>query len=570
MKNNVEKIAVGYCRVSTDKQREESIDHQQREIQKYADDNGITIIEWYKDHGYSGTNNTRPDFERMIADSKKRKFGMVLVWKFDRFSRDIYYGAVAKNNLRENGVSVFSVIERTDSTPEGEMVQNLFEAMNQYYVKNLARGVLGGMKENAYNGFSNGSCTYGYMLAPKLDEYGNIMKKHCKGGKMKTINTYVLHPENSEAVKLIFKLFLAGVERSTILARLKELGYKNANGKDFIATHIDKILRNERYTGVYIFECNKGKLVRYMPREVIRNEGGLPKIIEKEDFDRVQQILDARKHKPSSHSLVDYLLTGKIVCGECGKTFTGSTHYKNGQPYYYYRCGRAKADCKIVSIRKEAIENFVMAEIEKVVKSEEFIGNILDRFVEFYKEKNSNSEIIKGLENRLQDVERRISNLTKVIADSGKFSDIFEKELNSLAEEKIEILKSLKAESNISATEFVTKDTIRRTYFKVLKLLVTGKTEDKEAIINTLLNQVIVYKDRVEIFINILPCEDASADLLITNEDLETYGLLETSENGEIAREGDFPSEKTIGLPVGTRTRNNAVGGHYFIQLDYG
>ncbi len=556
MKNTADKIAVGYCRVSTDKQREESIDHQQREIQKYADENGIRVIEWYVDHGYSGTTNKRPALERMIKDSKQKKFNQVLVWKLDRFSRNMYEGAIAKHELKENGVTVFSVIERIDNTPEGQMVETLFEAMNQYYVKNLARGVLGGMKENALNGLSNGSCTYGYMLAPKLDENGNIIKKRNKGGKIKTVNTYVIHPENSAAVKLIFKMFLAGADRNKILLRLKELGYKNANGKYFIGTNIDKILRNERYTGVYIFECNKGKLVNYMPREVIRTEGGLPKIIEKEDFDKVQQILDARKHKPNSHSLVDYLLTGKMVCGDCGGTFTGSTHYKNGQPYYYYRCGRQKPDCKIVSIRKEAIENFVMSEIEKVVKSEEFIQNILDRFVEFYNEKNSNNSIIKELETRLEEVERKITNLVKVIADSGKFNDIFQTELDALTNEKIELLSNIKKESNNGFTEFVTKETIRRTYFKVLKLLETGETKDKATIINTLLNRVIVYKDRVEIFVNILPYEDATAELLITNEDLTTYGLLETSENEKIALSSDFPSDNSAGTPDGNRTHN--------------
>ena len=547
MKNTAVNIAVGYCRVSTDKQREESLDHQQREIEKYADENGIKIIAWYKDHGFSGTTNERPEFKKMITDSKKKNFSLVLVWKLDRFSRDMYMGAIAKHELKENGVKVFSVIERVDNTPEGKMIETMFEAMNQYYVGNLARGVLGGMKENVLNGLSNGSCTYGYKVVPKLDEYGNIMKKRCAGGKIKTVNTYAIHPENSAAVKLIFKMFLAGADRNQILARLKELGYKNARGNDFIGTHIDKILRNERYTGVYTFEYNKGKQVNYMPIEVMRNEGGLPQIIDKEDFDKVQQILDARKHKPNCHSLVDYLLTGKVFCGNCGGSFTGSTHYKNGQPYFYYRCGREKPDCKMVSIRKDAIENFVLSEIEKVVHNESYVSKILDSFVEFYKERNDNNEIIKGLETRLHDVERRITNLVSIIADSGKYTDIFQSELDALTNEKIKILDDLKRESSIGFTECVTKETIRRTYFNVLKLLETGTMEDKETIINTLLNRVVVYNDRIEIFINLLPYEDAAAEMLITNEDLATYGLLENEENEKIAHTSDFPSDKTIG-----------------------
>lgn len=559
--------AVGYCRVSTDGQREESLDNQQREIQKYADEKGIRIVEWYKDHGYSGTTNNRPAFKRMIKDSEQKKFSLVLVWKLDRFSRDLCVGAIAKTELRENGVSVFSVIERIDNTPEGKMMETMFEAMSQYYVGNLARNVLGGMKENALNGLSNGSCTYGYKLAPKLDEYGNIVKKRGKGGKEKIIKTYVIHPENSAAVKLMFQMTLEDFDRSAILARLKELGYKNANGKDFIATHIDKILRNERYTGVYTFEFNKGKQVNYIPVEVIRNEGGMPQIIEKEDFEKVQQILNSRKHKPNSHSLVDYLLTSKVVCGECGAAFTGSTHHKNGQPYHYYRCGRAKSDCKVVSVRKEPLEDFVMAEMAKVVYSEEFVVNILDRFVEFYKAKNNNNGIIKGLETNLEDVERKISNLVKIIANAGDYNEIFQSELDALTNEKTRILKTLKRESSINLTEFVTKEEIRRTYFKVLKLLETGNTEDKAAIIKTLLNRIIIYKNRVEVYVNILPLEDSCADLLITDEDLVAYGLLEPNENEKIAHTGDFPTDISFGSPMGNRTPDSAVRGRRLDRL---
>ncbi len=570
MKTNVERIAVGYCRVSTDKQREESIDHQKREIQKYADENNIKIINWYVDHGYSGTTDKRPDFQRMLRDSAKRNFNLVLVWKLDRFSRDIYSGAIAKHILRDNGVELFSVIERIDNTPQGKLIEGMLEQMNQFYVANLAQNVLGGMKENAYHGYSIGSCTYGYRLTPKLDENGNVVNRTCHGGKTKPINVYTLHPKNSEAVKLIFEMFLAGANREMILTRLKTLGYKNAKGKDFQPTHIDKILRNERYTGVYIMVCNQGKQVNYMSREIIRTEGGLPKIIEKEDFDKVQQMLDARKHRPNSNSAVDYLLTGKMFCGECGGAFTGSTHFKKGQPYFYYRCGRNHPDCKMVSIRKEAIEDFVIEEIKKIVRSEEYTLSIIDRFVEFYKKKNDNSEIIKNLRTNLKSVERKIENLTNIIAETGKFSDTFEAQLNSYTDEKAKILADLNRESNIEFTQFVSKDSVRRSYCKVIKLLQSGETEDKHTIIDTVLNRVIVYKDRVETFINILPYEGATAEMSITNDDLSAYGLLEAAENKKTAQIGDFPSDIVVGSPEGNRTPDTAVKGRCLNRLTTG
>ena len=103
-------------------------------------------------------------------------------------------------------------------------------------------------------------------------------------------------------------------------------------------------------------------------------------------------------------------------------------------------------------------------------------------------------------------------------------------------------------------TEFITKDQVRRSYCKVLKLLKNGKVEDQRTIINTLLNRVVVYKDRVETFINILPYEGSIAEMSITNADLEKYGLLETSENENITQECNIPSDICVGRIEWTRT----------------
>lgn len=555
----VDKIAVGYCRVSTDKQREESLDNQQREIQKYANEQGIRIIGWYRDYGHSGTTTNRPELKRMIKDSAQKNFNLVLVWKLDRFSRDLCVSAIAKSELKKNGVSLFSVIERIDNTPEGQMMESMFEMMSSYYVKNLARNVLGGMKENALNGLCNGSCTYGYQVAPKLDENGNAIKK-ISHGKERIVKTYVRHPKNSEAVKLIFELAIKGFTRNVILEQLKIAGYKNAKGKDFIGTNVDSILRNERYTGVYTFEHNKGKLVNYNPIETIRNEGGMPKIIEKETFELVQILLDARKHKPNAMSKVDYLLTGKVVCGECGEHFSGSTHSKNGQLYHYYRCKRGNADCKVVSIRKEPLEEFVIGEIKNVVYNEKFISPLIDRFIEFYKEKNSNNEIVVRLEKAKVEIDKKISNMVDAIATDGSFNELFQSKLDSLTNEKAKILEQLKRESGINLNEFITKEEVRRTYFKVLNLLKSGETENKATIINTLLNRIIVYKDRVEVFINILPHANSSIDLQITNKDLETYGLLEPIKKEKTAQKDGFPSDNSVGVPGENRTHICRLG----------
>ena len=83
--------AVIYARYSSDNQREESIEGQIRECTAYAEKNGITVVKHYIDRALSAKTDNRPDFQQMIKDSEKRLFDIVLVWKLDRFARDLLY-----------------------------------------------------------------------------------------------------------------------------------------------------------------------------------------------------------------------------------------------------------------------------------------------------------------------------------------------------------------------------------------------------------------------------------------------------------------------------------------------
>lgn len=80
--------AVIYARYSSDNQREESIEGQIRDCRAYAEYNGIEIVGEYIDRAFSAKTDDRPDFQRMIADSAKKLFDVVLVWKLDRFARN--------------------------------------------------------------------------------------------------------------------------------------------------------------------------------------------------------------------------------------------------------------------------------------------------------------------------------------------------------------------------------------------------------------------------------------------------------------------------------------------------
>lgn len=141
--------AVIYARYSSDNQREESIEGQLRECLEYAAKNDITVIANYIDRAMTATSDNRPDFQRMIKDSYKRCFDMVIVWKLDRFSRDRYDSAHYKHILKKNGVKVVSAKENIGDGPEGIILESMLEGMAEYYSAELSVKVKRGLKENA-------------------------------------------------------------------------------------------------------------------------------------------------------------------------------------------------------------------------------------------------------------------------------------------------------------------------------------------------------------------------------------------------------------------------------------
>ena len=148
--------AVIYARYSSDSQREASIEGQLRDCKAYAEKNGITVVGTYIDRAYSAKTDDRPDFQRMIKDSAKKIFDVVLVWKLDRFARNRFDAVNYKYQLEKNGVHLASVMEPISQGPEGIMVESMLIGMAEYYSAELALKVARGERENAlqckYNG----------------------------------------------------------------------------------------------------------------------------------------------------------------------------------------------------------------------------------------------------------------------------------------------------------------------------------------------------------------------------------------------------------------------------------
>jgi len=156
--------AVIYARYSSDSQTENSIEGQLRECKSFVEKNGMTIVGDYIDRAFSAKSDARPQFQKMIKDSNKRLFDVVLVWKLDRFSRNRYDSAHYKSVLRKNGVKVVSATEAIAEDSTGILLESLLEGYAEFYSAELSEKVNRGMTENALKcKFNGGTIPMGYI-----------------------------------------------------------------------------------------------------------------------------------------------------------------------------------------------------------------------------------------------------------------------------------------------------------------------------------------------------------------------------------------------------------------------
>ena len=260
--------AVIYARYSSENQREESIEGQLRECNSFAEQHGYHVIGQYIDRAISARTDHRPDFQRMITDSAKKQFSVVLVWKFDRFARNKHDSVHYKTLLKYNVVSVISAVEHIPDGPEGIILESVLEGLDEYYSVELALKVRRGLTENAlkckYNG---GTIPFGYYV----DEH----------------QYFQVDPVNAPIVREIFQRYAEGETLRSIQRSMNERGMTTQQDKPFTPNSFSTMLKNRRYLGEYRY----GTTVQ---------PGGMPQIISESLFEQVQQRLARNRHARSS------------------------------------------------------------------------------------------------------------------------------------------------------------------------------------------------------------------------------------------------------------------------------
>ena len=456
-----------YARFSSHAQNEQSIEGQLKACREYAKQNEYTIIHEYIDRAISGTSDKRPEFQRMIEESAKRRFEYVLVYQLDRFARNRYDSAINKSRLKKNGVRVISARENISDDASGILIEGVLESMAEYYSAELSQKITRGMEINASKClYTGGRVALGYYI----DEN----------------KRFQIDQDTSPIVKMIFEMYAKGLTMTEIIRYLNSIELKTSINNEYNKNSLRKILTNKRFTGVYIYKD-------------IEIKGGIPQIITDELFNEVQIKMEKNQKAPArSKAKVDYLLTTKLFCGLCEGAMIGvSGTSKNGKPHYYYSCNASrKKQCAKKNIRKDWLEDLVIKETKKLLTDKK-IDKISKEIVAF-SENERNTPVIQHLQKSLKENEKATENLIKAL-EQGQAVDIITERIDKRKAEHIELEKQLAKESFLYPALTIPQVKFFMERFK------NGNINDlkyRKSMVDTFIRRINLYEDKMTILYN--------------------------------------------------------------------
>ena len=421
-----------YARYSSDKQRESSLEDQERTCRRRADQEGWTVAQVYGDAAISGSRLDRPGYAAMLADAQAGGWTILLVEDLSRLSRDEVEGVQGVRRLEHRGVRVVGVSDGYDSDRPGRTAQRSVRALlSALYLEDLAARTRRGLEGQFRRGFRAGGLPYGYV--PVKQDGGS---------------TLAIDPEQAAVVVEVWERFAAGQAPRKIAADLNARGIAppRASNRTGSASWVSSalyghpakgtgILRNPIYLGRQVWNRSRwekdpdtgARVRRERPEsEWLIAEAPELRIIPPDLAARVerrhQAIADgtdrARKvmgNAGRTGPAPKHLLSGLMECAACGAPFVTVAQDRYGCSAYRYR-GPAVCDFK-ATVQRQRIEARILDAIRGDIYSPRALALYRKEFAaEMRRLAAASRPDVDALRARLGDLDRRIGNLVEEIA----------------------------------------------------------------------------------------------------------------------------------------------------------
>lgn len=519
------KTAVIYARVSTDKasDRDTPISSQISECQKWAERNEVEVLGIFRDEGISGTKNRekRVGLNEALYYAEKNKVDYFLVFDLSRFSRVLENTLVYKSLLEKYGTQLYPV---SSPLPEDTFTAKLITAvqgvMDEYYVEKTRQNVNRGMRENAKLGYSRGSLPLGYKGQRQANGKSLIVKDE-EGGKI-----YLT----------IVDLFLIHSKGSVEIAKfLNQNNCKNTKDKPFKKNAILKILKNKLYKGEIALDSEN-------PESEVFEHPHLA-YITKEKWNDIQQELESRTKAVSESSAPS--IFGTLLKCSCGGTIRTDSTNKNGKQHYYYTCKNRASDsvikCNQERFRQDLIDKFLLDAILEKVFTDEALSELekyLNAELDYYKTEATKDK--PELVAKISDIERKLGNLYKAIADGVLEASDIATMLTELKQEKNLISRRLDTiEENIDISFRLTM-----TQAMIKELVEKVRSEQNVNVCRRLMRNII---DKITVKDKTFSIYYSDKVLVLSDEN----GVLDgesSLEDGVVEARGIEPRSKTLSI----------------------
>lgn len=290
--------AVGYIRISALMGRTQGEDLLSDEIQRerveaWARFRGVDVTGWYVDLDVSGRKGVkRPEFDRMMADARARKFDTVVVYRLSRFARNVGGALAALDDLESQGVTLVSVSEDLDtSTATGKLLRTVLLAMDEFQSDLIGESWRHVHANRRARGIAQVNRMFGY------ETNGTVIVG--------------VNEAEAEALRSAFELRAKGGSTSEVAKLLHDAGFRSKrSGSPFIAGNVLRgMLRNPVYAG--LVPQADGSLL----------EGQHPAVVDRDLFDRVQATW-RRTTALTRTGGRGGSLSGLLVCSGCGRRLT--------------------------------------------------------------------------------------------------------------------------------------------------------------------------------------------------------------------------------------------------------
>lgn len=533
MKQNTNSIAI-YSRKSKFTGKGESIGNQielcKEYIRAHYGDDALEHLVVYEDEGFSGGNLNRPDFKKMMAAAKERKFKAIIVYRLDRISRNISDFSSLIEELARLDIAFVSIKEQFDTgSPMGRAMMYIASVFSQLERETIAERIRDNMHELAKTGRWLGGTT------PTGFESEEEEKVAVDGKKKKTFKLKLI-PQEAEIVRMIYDLFSETNSLTMTEAELMKRRIVTRNGNYFTRFSIKAILQNPVYMvadqeaydyltekeadlfsdraefdgkhGIMAYnrtDQEKGKTTQYNPvNEWIVAVGKHPGLIPGKTWVRVQEALEQNKSKafrrPKSN---ESLLTGLLYC-RCGNRMypkLSKRRTADGDVIFTYVCKLKERSQKSLCSNRNANGNTMdMAVVEQVKQLNDHNAEFIDQMEKSRKFYTGNrvqyEEQLAALQKDKTEVEKKIEGLVDSLIDLGdstakvrvaKRIEALTAESDAL-EVRIQELIALTSQHAMSDSEF---DVLRQLLSVFQENIDDMPLEQKRAAIRTVVRKVI-------------------------------------------------------------------------------